>query len=88
MVLVYGVCEDELAVNDYVDASLDTDPNDSKSQTGNVFLVNGDAMSCMSGKQAAVMYMLFKEAKLLYAYSVIVSLTFDTIEHSQKKWKP
>ena len=37
MFLVYG-CDKELVVNDYVDASFDTDPDDSKSQTRYVFL--------------------------------------------------
>jgi glycine/D-amino acid oxidase-like deaminating enzyme len=33
MVLVYGGCEEELGVKGYVDASFDTDLDDSKSQT-------------------------------------------------------
>src|SRR3954469_1685869 len=33
LVLVYGGCEEELAVTGYVNASLGTDPDDSKSQT-------------------------------------------------------
>ena len=45
MFLVYGGCEEELAVKGYVDASFDTDPDDSKSQTGYVFMVNGGAVS-------------------------------------------
>jgi hypothetical protein len=36
MVLVYGGCEEELSVKGYIDASFDTDPDDSKSQTGYV----------------------------------------------------
>ena len=43
--LVYGGCEDELAVMGYVDASLGTDPDDSKSQTGYVYVLNGGAIS-------------------------------------------
>jgi len=43
--LVYGGCEEELAVKGYVDASLGTDPDDSKSQTGYVFVLNGGAIS-------------------------------------------
>ena len=35
----------EIAVNGYVDASLDTDPDDSRSKTGYVFLLNGGAIS-------------------------------------------
>jgi hypothetical protein len=45
MFLVYGGCEEELAVKGYVDASFDIDPDDSKSQTGYVFMVNGGAVS-------------------------------------------
>ena len=37
MFLVYEG-DKELVVNGYVDASFDTDPDDSKSQTGYVFL--------------------------------------------------
>ena len=40
MFLIYGG-EEELIVNGYVDASFDTDPDDSKSQTGYVFTLNG-----------------------------------------------
>ena len=44
MFLVYGGCE-ELAVKGYVDASFDTDPDDSKSQSGYVFVLNGATVS-------------------------------------------
>ena len=44
MFLVYGG-EKELIINGYVDASFDTDPDDSKSQTRYVFLLNGGAVS-------------------------------------------
>ena len=44
MFLVYGG-EKELIINGYVDASFDTDPDDSKSQIGYVFLLNGGAVS-------------------------------------------
>ena len=49
--LIYGG-EKELVVNGYVDASFDTDPDDSKSQTGYVFLLNGGAVSWCSSKQS------------------------------------
>ena len=49
MFLVYGG-EKELVVNGYVDASFDTDPDDSNSQTGYVFLLNGGAVSWCSSK--------------------------------------
>jgi hypothetical protein len=45
MVLVYGGCEDELDIRGYVDASFNTNPDDKKSQTRYVFLVNGGAVS-------------------------------------------
>ena len=35
----------ELVVNGYVNASFDTDPDDSKSQTGYVFILSGGAIS-------------------------------------------
>ena len=54
MMLVYGGYEEELGVKGYVDASFDTDPDDSKSQTGYVFLVNGGTVSWRSGKQSTV----------------------------------
>ena len=44
MFLVYGDVK-ELVVNGYVDASFDTDPDDSKSQNGYVFTLNGGAVS-------------------------------------------
>src|SRR3989337_2226872 len=53
MFLVYGG-EKELVVNGYVDASFDTDPDDSKSQTGYVFTLNGGAVSWCSSKQSIV----------------------------------
>ena len=53
MFLVYGG-DKELVVNGYVDASFDTDPNDSKSQTGYMFLLNSGAVSWCSSKQSVV----------------------------------
>ena len=53
MFLVYGG-DKELVVNGYVDASFDTDPDDSKSQTGYVFSLNGGAVSWCSSKQSVV----------------------------------
>ena len=40
MFLIYGGAE-ELVVKGYVDASFDTDPDDSKSQTGYMYILNG-----------------------------------------------
>ena len=53
MFLVYGG-DKELIINGYVDASFDTDPNDSKSQTRYVFTLNGGAVSWCSSKQSVV----------------------------------
>jgi hypothetical protein len=53
MFLVYGGAE-ELVVKDYVDASFDTAPDDSKSQTGYVYILNGGAVSWCSCKQSFV----------------------------------
>src|SRR5215216_5020384 len=50
---IYGG-DKELVVNGYVDASFDTDPDDSKSQTRYVFLLNGGAVSWCSSKQSVV----------------------------------
>ena len=44
MFLVYGG-DEELVVKGYVDASFDTDLDDSKSQTGYVFILNGGAVN-------------------------------------------
>ena len=41
-----------LVVNGYVDASFDIDLDDSKSQTGYVFILNGGAVSSCSSKQS------------------------------------
>ena len=53
MFLVYGG-DKELVVNGYVDASFNTDPDDFKSQTVYVFLLNGGAVSWCSSKQSVV----------------------------------
>ena len=53
MFLVYG-SDKELIVNGYVDASFDTNPDDSKSQTRYVFTLNDGAVSWCSSKQSVV----------------------------------
>ena len=53
MFLVYGG-DKELIVNGYVDASFDTDPDDSKSQARYVFLLNGGAVGWCSSKESVV----------------------------------
>src|SRR3954468_21027610 len=49
--LIYGGAE-ELVVKGYVDARFYTDPDDSKSQTGYTYLLNGGAVSWCSTKQS------------------------------------
>ena len=44
MFLIYGG-DKELVVNGYIDASFDTDLDDSKSQSGYIFLLNGGVVS-------------------------------------------
>jgi hypothetical protein len=53
MFLVYGG-EEELVVMGYTDASFQTDQDDSKSQSGYVFTINGGAVSWKSSKQETV----------------------------------
>ena len=53
MFLVYGG-EDELSVKGYTDASYLTDSDDSHSQSGYVFIMNGGAVSWKSSKQDTV----------------------------------
>jgi hypothetical protein len=50
MFLVYGG-DSELVINGYTDASFQTDRDDSKSQSGYVFKLNGGAVSWKSSKQ-------------------------------------
>jgi hypothetical protein len=53
MFLIYG-SEEELVASCYDDASFDTDPDDSKSQSGYVFIMNGGAVSWRSSTQSMV----------------------------------
>jgi hypothetical protein len=53
MFLVYGD-EEELVVMGYTDASFQTDQDDSKSQSGYVFTINGGVVCCKSSKQETV----------------------------------
>ena len=53
MFLIYGGHE-ELIVKGYVDASFNTDMDDSKSQSGYVFVLNGAAVSWRSSKQSVI----------------------------------
>ena len=53
MFLIYGG-DEELVVKGYVDASFDPDLDDSKSQTGYVYILNGGAVSWCGCKQSVV----------------------------------
>jgi len=53
MFLVYGG-EEKLVVNGYTDASFQTDIDDSQSQSGFVFTINGGVVSWKSSKQETV----------------------------------
>ena len=53
MFLGYGG-DKKFVVKGYVDASFDTDPDHSKSQTGYVLILNGGAVSWCSSKQSVV----------------------------------
>ena len=53
MFLVYGG-DEELVVKGYVDASFNTDLDDSKSQTGYVFILNGGPVSWCNSKQRVI----------------------------------
>ena len=68
MFLVYGGGK-ELVVNGYIDASFDTDPDDSKSQTGYIFIFNGGAISWCSSKQSVMAGSTF-EAEYIAALEV------------------
>ena len=53
MFLIYGG-DEELVVKGYVDASFDIDLDDSKSQTGYMYILNGGVVSWCSSKQSIV----------------------------------
>ena len=53
MFLDYGG-DKEFVVKGYVDASFNTDPDDSKSQTRYTFILNGGAVHWCSSKQSVV----------------------------------
>nr|XP_043630410.1 secreted RxLR effector protein 161-like [Erigeron canadensis] len=54
MFLVYGGLEEELSIKCYTDASFQTDRDDSRSQSGYVFVMNGGAVDWKSSKQSTV----------------------------------
>jgi hypothetical protein len=53
MRLVYGG-DEQLVVKCYINASFDTNPDDSKSQTEYVYILNGGAVSWRSYKQSVI----------------------------------
>src|SRR3954447_14469014 len=53
MVLSYGG-DEQLVLTSYTDASWNTDSDDSKSQSGYVFILNGAAVSWRSAKQSSI----------------------------------
>jgi hypothetical protein len=57
MFLVYGG-DEELIVKGYVDASFDTDLDDSKSQTGYTYILNGGAVIRLKRIYNFLCYML------------------------------
>ncbi|XP_071694320.1 secreted RxLR effector protein 161-like [Rutidosis leptorrhynchoides] len=54
MFLIYGGVEEDLTVKCYTDASFQTDRDDSRSQSGYVFILNGGAITWKSSKQKVV----------------------------------
>ncbi|GJX73869.1 hypothetical protein Tco_0312464 [Tanacetum coccineum] len=67
MVLVYEAKpEAELKVSCYADASFQTNKDDTKSQTGYVFVLNGGAVDCKSVKQSTTA-MISTEAEYIDA---------------------
>ncbi|XP_071688741.1 secreted RxLR effector protein 161-like [Rutidosis leptorrhynchoides] len=54
MFLIYGGVEEDLTVKCYTYASFQTDRDDSRSQSGYVFILNGGAITWKSSKQKVV----------------------------------
>ncbi|KAI3813961.1 hypothetical protein L1987_18697 [Smallanthus sonchifolius] len=54
MFLIYGGIEEELTMKCHTDASFQTDRDDSRSQSGHVFTLNGGAITWKSSKQKVV----------------------------------
>ena len=53
MFLIYGG-DEELVVKGYVNTSFNTDLDDSKSQSGYIFVLNGAAVSWRSSKRSVI----------------------------------
>ncbi|GJS84379.1 hypothetical protein Tco_0750920 [Tanacetum coccineum] len=72
IVLVYGAKpEAGLKVSCYIDASFQTDKDDTKSQTGYVFVLNGGAVDCESAKQSTT-NMSSTEAEYIVAAKALI----------------
>ena len=56
MFLIYGGLDEELSIKCYTDASFQTDRDDSRSQTGYVFIMNGGAVTWKSSKKSESEY--------------------------------
>ncbi|KAK8584050.1 hypothetical protein V6N12_068300 [Hibiscus sabdariffa] len=50
------ICEEKLNIKGYTDASFQTEKDDSRSQSGFIFCLNGGAVSWKSSKQDTVVY--------------------------------
>lgn len=76
MFLVYGGNpEAELDVTGYCDASFETDKDDTKSQTGYVFVVNGGAVYWKSKKQTTIV-MSVTEAEYIAALEAAMEVVW------------
>ena len=63
--LIYGDGDNDLHVKGYTDANFQSDRDDSKSQSGYVFTLNGGAVSWKSSKQETIVILQLKQGKLL-----------------------
>ncbi|GJV77239.1 retrotransposon protein, putative, ty1-copia subclass [Tanacetum coccineum] len=97
IVLVYGAKpEAELKVSCYADASFQTDKDDTKSQTGYVFVLNGGAVDWKSAKQSTTA-MSSTEAEFIVVAKASMEASAIVItddpkilkgaKHSQRKYR-
>jgi hypothetical protein len=84
--LVYGGAE-ELVVNSYTDASFQIGKDDSKSQSGYVFYLNGGVVSWTSSKQETVAYST-TEAKYVAASETAKELVWIRSLFLSWAWSP
>ncbi|GKD52198.1 hypothetical protein Tco_1281174, partial [Tanacetum coccineum] len=72
ILLVYGGnSKAKLRVNSYYDAGFETDRDDTKSQTGYVFILNGGAVDWKSSKQSTTV-MSATEAEYIAASEAVM----------------